>query len=42
LTPTRGIVRTPDEDDCVLVLPGGALLDPTDELTCDWRDGELW
>ena len=40
LTPD-GVVRTPDDDDCVLVLPG-ADLDRTAELTCDWREGDLW
>ncbi|MEY9874845.1 aminoglycoside 2'-N-acetyltransferase I [Streptacidiphilus sp. MAP12-33] len=42
LTPTRGVVRTPEADDCVFVLPGTAPLDLTDELTCDWRDGDPW
>jgi aminoglycoside 2'-N-acetyltransferase I len=40
LTPA-GVVRTPDDDDCVFVLPG-ADLDRTAELTCDWREGDLW
>ena len=40
LTPA-GVVRTPDDDDCVLVLPGSDL-DRTQELTCDWREGDLW
>ena len=40
LTPT-GVVRTPDDDDCVLVLPG-ADLDRTGGLTCDWREGDPW
>jgi aminoglycoside 2'-N-acetyltransferase I len=39
LTPT-GIVRTPDADDAVYVL--GGPLDVTGELTCDWRDGDVW
>jgi aminoglycoside 2'-N-acetyltransferase I len=41
LTPT-GPVRTPDEDGSVHVLPLGAALDVAGELTCDWRDGDLW
>jgi aminoglycoside 2'-N-acetyltransferase I len=41
LTPS-GIVRTPDEDDCIYVLPAGHHLDITGELTCDWRDGDAW
>lgn len=41
LTPT-GIVRTPDEDDCVYVLPLGRAFDTTLDLTCDWRDGDAW
>ena len=36
-----GVVRTPDDDDCVLVLPGTDL-DRTAELTCDWREGDPW
>jgi aminoglycoside 2'-N-acetyltransferase I len=37
-----GIVRTPDDDGAVFVLPGPAPLDPAGELTCDWRDGDVW
>jgi aminoglycoside 2'-N-acetyltransferase I len=41
LTPT-GIERTAAEDGCLYVLPLAVPLDLTGELTCDWRDGELW
>ncbi|MEY2417263.1 MAG: aminoglycoside 2-N-acetyltransferase [Ilumatobacteraceae bacterium] len=41
LTPL-GVVRTPEDDDCVYVLPLGRQLDFTGELTCDWRDGDAW
>ncbi|WP_051943890.1 GNAT family N-acetyltransferase [Streptacidiphilus rugosus] len=41
LTPA-GIVRTEDADDCLFVLQGDAPLDRTGELTCDWRDGDVW
>ena len=41
LTPT-GIVRTADDDGGVYVLPGAAALDLTAELTCDWREGDVW
>ena len=37
-----GIVRTPEEDGSIYVLPGSAPLDLSGELTCDWRDGDLW
>jgi aminoglycoside 2'-N-acetyltransferase I len=37
-----GIVRTPDDDDSVYVLPVGVELDLGGELTCDWRDGAPW
>jgi aminoglycoside 2'-N-acetyltransferase I len=37
-----GIVRTPEEDGYIYVLPGDAPLDLTGELTCDWRDGDVW
>ena len=41
LTP-NGIVRTPDEDDSVYVLPVGTTVDHSAELICDWRDGDVW
>lgn len=41
LTPD-GLRRTPDEDGSVYVLPGATPVDPDGELTCDWRDGDLW
>lgn len=41
LAPT-GITRTPNDDGCVLVLPVGVELDTAAELTCDWRDGDVW
>jgi aminoglycoside 2'-N-acetyltransferase I len=41
ITPT-GVRRTPDEDGCVYVLPAGSVLDIRGELTCDWRDGDVW
>ena len=37
-----GMVRTPDDDGTIFVLPVGAELDPHEELTCDWRDGDVW
>jgi len=36
-----GVVRTPDCDDCVFVLDP-AELDVDGEITCDWREGDLW
>ena len=42
LTPT-GITRTAGEDGGIYVLPvTGATLDLHGELTCDWRDGDVW
>jgi aminoglycoside 2'-N-acetyltransferase I len=41
LTPT-GIRRTAADDGAVHVLPVTCPLDRTGELTCDWRDGDLW
>jgi aminoglycoside 2'-N-acetyltransferase I len=41
LTPT-GITRTADEDGWVYVLAVGVPLDLSGELTCDWRDGDVW
>ncbi|WP_020421974.1 GNAT family N-acetyltransferase [Amycolatopsis sp. ATCC 39116] len=39
LTPS-GITPTPEEAGGVFVL--GTSLDPDGELTCDWRDGDVW
>jgi aminoglycoside 2'-N-acetyltransferase I len=36
----RGTERTPDEDGAIWVL--GSSLDLTSEITCDWRDGDVW
>jgi aminoglycoside 2'-N-acetyltransferase I len=41
ITPV-GVRRTPDEDGCVYVLPAASTLDIRGELTCDWRDGDVW
>ena len=41
LTPA-GVVRTEDEDGGIFVLPVSATLELGGELTCDWRDGEVW
>jgi aminoglycoside 2'-N-acetyltransferase I len=41
LTPD-GRVRTAGEDGGVFVLPVTATLDLDGEITCDWRDGDLW
>lgn len=41
LTPD-GIVPTPDEAGRVFVLELGVPLDLGAELTCDWRDGDVW
>jgi aminoglycoside 2'-N-acetyltransferase I len=41
LTPT-GIEPTPEEDGSIFVLPCTVALDVSGELTCDWRDGDIW
>lgn len=41
LTPD-GIVRTPEEDGNIYVLPVAGRLDLDGELTCDWREGDVW
>ena len=41
LTPD-GIVRTAEDDGYVYVLPLAVPLDLDGELTCDWRDGDVW
>jgi aminoglycoside 2'-N-acetyltransferase I len=41
-----GVTRTPDDDNCLFVLPialpGDEPLDTTAEIICDWRDGDVW
>jgi aminoglycoside 2'-N-acetyltransferase I len=39
-----GPVRTPDDDDSVMVLrtPATGDLDLSAPLTCDWRQGDVW
>ncbi|MBW0103301.1 GNAT family N-acetyltransferase [Pseudonocardia sp. KRD291] len=41
LTPS-GIVETPDERGGIHVLPVGVPLDLDGDLTCDWRDADVW
>ncbi len=41
LTPS-GIVRTEEEDGFIYVLPVTAPLNLYGELTCDWREGDVW
>ena len=41
LTPA-GIVRTTEDDGWVYVLPVAVDLDLHGELTCDWREGDVW
>ena len=37
-----GLTRTPDDDRSLLVLPITVELDTSAEITCDWRDGDVW
>ena len=37
-----GVTRTPDDDHSLFVLPVSIDVDPTAELTCDWRNGDVW
>lgn len=41
LAPT-GITPTPEDDGGVYVLPVSVELDTSAELSCDWRDGDVW
>lgn len=41
LAPT-GLVRTPEADGTVFVMPVGIEVDTSAELACDWRDGRVW
>lgn len=37
-----GLTRTPDDDHSLFVLPISVDLDLTAEITCDWREGDVW
>jgi aminoglycoside 2'-N-acetyltransferase I len=37
-----GLNRTPDDDGAVFVLPVDMTVDPTADLVCDWRSGDVW
>ena len=41
-----GLTRTPDDDNGLFVLPvdlpNNLELDTTAEITCDWREGDVW
>jgi aminoglycoside 2'-N-acetyltransferase I len=37
-----GLTRSPDDDGGVFVLPVSVELDPTVDLLCDWRTGDVW
>ena len=37
-----GLTRTPDDDNGLFVLPVSVELDTTADITCDWRDGDVW
>ena len=41
LTPV-GVRRTADDDGCLYVFELAVPLDLDGELTCDWRDGDVW
>jgi aminoglycoside 2'-N-acetyltransferase I len=41
LTPA-GVVRTPDDDDCIFLMPVTEGLDFQGDLMCDFRDGAAW
>jgi aminoglycoside 2'-N-acetyltransferase I len=37
-----GLHRTPEDDEAVFVLPVDVKVDPTADLVCDWRSGDVW
>ena len=38
----NNIQKCPDEEAMILLLPKSGAIDKTKELTCDWREGEVW
>jgi aminoglycoside 2'-N-acetyltransferase I len=41
ITPS-GLLRTPEEEGWIYVLPASASLSRTGDLACDWREGDVW
>jgi aminoglycoside 2'-N-acetyltransferase I len=37
-----GVTRTTADDGSLFVLPISVKLDTSEEITCDWRDGDVW
>lgn len=37
-----GVNRTPEDDRSLFVLPVTVEVDTTADITCDWRDGDVW
>ncbi|MEZ0053296.1 aminoglycoside 2'-N-acetyltransferase I [Mycobacterium sp. MAA66] len=37
-----GLSRTPEDDQSLFVLPVSVEVDTAAEITCDWRDGDVW
>ena len=37
-----GLSRTPEGDQSLFVLPVSVEVDAEAEITCDWRDGDVW
>lgn len=37
-----GIVRTPEDDGSIFVLPVAVEVDTDEAITCDWRNGDVW
>ncbi len=37
-----GVNRTPEDDHSLFVLPVSVEVDTTADITCDWRDGDVW
>jgi aminoglycoside 2'-N-acetyltransferase I len=37
-----GVTPTPDDDASIFVMPVSVHLDTTADITCDWRDGDVW
>jgi aminoglycoside 2'-N-acetyltransferase I len=36
------VTQTPEDDRSLFVLPVTVDVDPAAEITCDWRDGDVW
>jgi aminoglycoside 2'-N-acetyltransferase I len=38
----EGIIRTQEDEDCLYYMPVSVQIDPTQDITCEYREGDVW